>query len=176
MIQKIRDYLNTHEKQYELLRYLIAGGLTTLLSMLIHYAGCFIMAPKEPMSGSVLPWVIATINRATGAQMAISSAVSWVIAVLFAFWINRRMVFRVSGGRAAKIWMELAQFALGRVVSFFVFEQGMMLLLKAVGVSNFVNRIVVLVFVMIFNYVVSKFWIFKKPGNGAGGAPEPKAQ
>ena len=76
MIQKIRDYLNTHEKQYELLRYLIAGGLTTLLSMLIHYAGCFIMAPKEPMSGSVLHWVIATINRATGAQMAISSAVS----------------------------------------------------------------------------------------------------
>ena len=52
----------------------------------------------------------------------------------------------------------------------------MMLLLKAVGVSNFVNRIVVLVFVMIFNYVVSKFWIFKKPGNGAGGEPEPKAQ
>jgi len=29
-------------------------------------------------------------------------------------------------------------------------------------VSNFVNRIIVLVFVMVFNYVISKFWIFKK--------------
>ena len=37
-----------------------------------------------------------------------------------------------------------------------------MLLLKLVGVSNIVNRVIVLVFVMVFNYAVSKFWIFKK--------------
>ena len=47
-------------------------------------------------------------------------------------------------------------------MSFLVFEQGLMLLLKLVGVSNIVNRVIVLVFVMVFNYVVSKFWIFKK--------------
>ena len=35
-------------------------------------------------------------------------------------------------------------------------------MLKLVGVSNIVNRVIVLVFVMVFNYVVSKFWIFKK--------------
>ena len=40
--------------------------------------------------------------------------------------------------------------------------QGLMLLLKWLGVSNFVNRIIVLVFVMVFNYVISKFWIFKE--------------
>ncbi len=38
-----------------------------------------------------------------------------------------------------------------------------MLLLKWMGVTNFLNRIIVLVFVMVFNYVISKFWIFKKP-------------
>lgn len=176
MIQKIKDYLGAHEKQYELLRYVVAGGLTTLLSMLVHYSGCFLLAAKEPLTGSLIPWIIRSINLATSLQMSISSAVSWVIAVLFAFWINRRMVFRVKGGGAARVWKELGQFALGRVVSFFVFEQGMMLLLKAVGVSNFVNRIIVLVFVMAFNYVISKFWIFKrKPGNDAGGSTGPQA-
>ncbi|MEG0740719.1 MAG: GtrA family protein [Clostridia bacterium] len=162
MFQKIKHYLVNHEKQYELLRYLIAGGLTTLLSMLIHYAVCFLLADKPPFSGNLLPWLIGSINLATPMQLSIASAISWVIAVLFAFWINRVMVFRVQGGKNLQIGKELAQFAASRAISFFVFEQGLMLLLKAVGVSNFVNRIIVLVFVMIFNYVVSKFWIFKK--------------
>lgn len=166
MIQKIKHYLETHEKQYELLRYLIAGGLTTLLSMVIHYAVCIILATKAPLEGNVIRWLIDAINAATDAQMSIASAISWVIAVLFAFWINRQMVFQVKGGSSGQVWKELGQFALGRIMSFLIFEQGLMLLLKAMGVSNFVNRIVVLVFVMVFNYVISKLWIFKKPENG----------
>jgi len=162
MIQKIKNYLETHQKQYELLRYLIAGGLTTALSLVISYGVCFILADRAPLEGNVILWVIDSINRATGVQVSIANAVSWVIAVLFAFWINRVMVFQVKGGTAKNVLTELAQFAGGRIVSFLVFEQGLMLLLKAIGVSNFVNRIVVMVFVMVFNYVISKFWIFKE--------------
>ena len=162
MIRKIKDYLNSHPKQAELLRYLIAGGLTTVLSMVISYGVCFLLADRPPMEGNLILWVIDSINRATGVQVSIANAVSWVIAVLFAFWINRVMVFQVKGGGAKAVLTELAQFAGGRIVSFLVFEQGLMLLLKAIGVSNFVNRIVVMVFVMVFNYVISKFWIFKE--------------
>ena len=160
MVQKIKGYLQAHEKQYELLRYLIAGGLTTLLSMVIHYGCCFILAEKAPYGGGLIPWVVDSINRANNVQMSIASAVTWVIAVLFAFWINRGMVFHAQG--QGKVLTGLVQFAGSRLVSFLVFEQGLMLLLKAVGVSNILNRVVVLVFVMVFNYVVSKFWIFKK--------------
>lgn len=162
MIQKIKNYLETHQKEYELLRYLIAGGLTTVLSMVISYGVCFLLADRAPMEGNVILWVIDSINRATKLHVSIANAVSWVIAVLFAFWINRVMVFQVKGGGKGEIGKELLQFAGGRLVSFFVFEQGLMLLLKVIGISNFVNRIVVLVFVMVFNYVISKFWIFKK--------------
>lgn len=161
MIKRIREYLAAHEKQYEMLRYIIAGGLTTLLSMVIQYGMCFMLAPKEPMSGSAIKWVADTINRANEAQMSLASAVSWVIAVLFAFWINRGMVFRVEGGGSGTVIKELGQFAASRLASFFIFEQGLMLLLKAMGVSNILNRLIVLVFVTVFNYVVSKFWIFK---------------
>lgn len=179
MITKLKNYLEAHQKQYELLRYLIAGGITTLLSMFISYTGCFVLAPKTPMTGSVIPWVIHTINQATASHVMISNAISWVISVLFAFWINRKMVFQVSGGSAGQKWMELGQFALGRVLSFLIFEEGMALLLKWMGVSNMINRIIVLIFVMVFNYVVSKFWVFKaKPGEGtqasSGTASAPK--
>lgn len=163
MIKKITAWLENHPKQAELLRYLIAGGLTTLLSMVIHYGMCFLMAPKDPfIGGNLIAWVVDAINRATPAQLSIASAVSWIISVLFAYWINRVMVFQVKEGGAAQVLKELVQFAGSRIISFFVFEQGLMLLLKAIGVSNVVNRIVVLVFVMVFNYVASKFWVFKQ--------------
>ena len=162
MIQKIKAYLESHQKEYELLRYLIAGGLTTVLSMLISYGVCFILADRAPMEGNLILWIIDSINRATPPQVSIANTVSWIIAVLFAFWINRVMVFQVEGGSKAKIGTELLQFAGGRLLSFLLFEQGIMLLLKWMGVSNFINRIIVLVFVMVFNYVISKFWIFKK--------------
>ena len=162
MFQKIKAYLDTHEKQYEMIRYIIAGGLTTVLSMVLHYGLCLLLADKAPYDGRLFAWLADSINRANNVQMSIASAVSWVIAVLFAFWINRGMVFRVQDGDRGKVGAELLQFAGSRLVSFLVFEQGLMLLLKAVGVSNVLNRVVVLVFVMVFNYVVSKFWIFKK--------------
>ena len=40
-------------------------------------------------------------------------------------------------------------------------------LLKLMGITNMVNRVLVLVFVVVFNYVASKFWVFKKPGGGS---------
>lgn len=166
MFQKIKAYLDGHSKQAELLRYVIAGGLTTLLSMIIHYGLCFLMVEKDTfIGGSLIGWVVDAINRATPLQLTIASTASWIISVLFAFWINRWMVFRQGKAGAGRILVELVQFAGSRIVSFLVFEQGLMHLLKLMGVTNVVNRVLVLVFVMVFNYVASKFWVFKTPEN-----------
>lgn len=149
-MQRIKRYLDAHAKTYELLRYVVAGGLTTLLSLIVTY-GLYILLSEDH-----------TINGANAAQMVVSNAVSWVVSVLFAFWINRRMVFRVYGGARKQQLVELVEFAGSRVVSFLVFEQGLALALKAMGVSNLINRLIVLLFVMVFNYVASKFWVFAK--------------
>ena len=159
MTQKIKAWLESHPREYELLRYLIAGGLTTLVSMVVSYGVCFVLAESAPSQGAWLADVIARINRANAAQVSAANTVSWVVAVLFAFWINRGMVFRAEGGH---LWRELWQFAAGRLVSFFLFEQGLALLLVKVGVPNVPNRIAILLFVVVFNYVISKFWIFKR--------------
>ena len=130
--------------------------------MVISYGMEFLLAARPERTAGFLRWLIDCINAATAQQVMIANAVSWVIAVLFAFWINRKMVFRVQGGTSGSVLKELAEFAFGRVLSFVLFEEGMALLLAKIGVSNIVNRIIVLVFVMVFNYVVSKFWVFKK--------------
>ena len=133
MFHKIKDYLEKHPKQYELLRYVVAGGLTTVLSMVISYGMEFLLAARPERTAGFLQWVIDCINAATARQVMIANAVSWVIAVLFAFWINRKMVFQVKGGTGASVLRELGEFALGRVLSFALFEEGMAYLLKLVG-------------------------------------------
>lgn len=152
MFQKIKEYLHTHQKQAELIRYVIAGGLTTLLSMAVFALFCIAVSPLH------------TVDSATQLQANIGQALSWILAVLFAFWINRRMVFQVRGGASATILKELLQFMASRLVSGLVFEIGLFNLLLALGASNTLSKLIVLVFVTVFNYVVSKFWIFKKKG------------
>ena len=159
MKQKIKKLLE-NQQLMELVRYVIAGVLTTVISTVISFGVQFLLAQKPPMDGGVLQWVIAAIEAATPGQVLIANAVSWVVAVLFAFFINRGMVFRVEG--KAGLLKELAEFALGRVVSFLLLEQGLAWLLAVLGVSNILNRIIIQVLVILFNYVVSKFWVFRK--------------
>ena len=159
-MKKIKCYLESHPKLYELLRYVIAGGLTTVLSMAISYGVEFLLAEKASNDNGLLRYLADSINNANEMQCVIANCVSWVISVLFAYWINRGMVFRAQ--QQGSWWLGLAEFAGSRLVSFLVFEEGLMLLLKWMGVTNILNRIIVLLFVMVFNYVVSKFWIFKK--------------
>ena len=150
MIPKIKTYLDNHPKEAELLRYLIAGGLTTLLSFLIFSSVCIAFSPDHTVDGA--PTAVAT-----GGQSA-----SWVVAVLFAFWINRRMVFQQEGGTTQTILKELSQFIAGRLASYLIIELGLFTLLSMIGVGNLINKGISLVLVMIFNYVISKFWIFNK--------------
>ncbi|NLV57180.1 MAG: GtrA family protein [Clostridiales bacterium] len=163
MIRKIRDYLDSHPKEYELVRYVIAGGLTTLLSLAVFSLFCIAVSVDH------------TVDGATDLQANIGQILSWIIAVLFAFWINRRMVFQVQGGSRGGILKELTQFVLSRLVSGVVFELGLFNLLLAMDISNTVSKVIVLVFVMVFNYVVSKFWIFSKKKRQAAEMPPEKA-
>ena len=68
------------------------------------------------------------------------------------------------------------QFVGARLVSWAVIEEGFAVLIKLAGVSNFWNRLIILVLVTIFNYVASKFWIFKPhsvPTDPPSETPQP---
>ena len=169
-MQKLKKLLNDREQITELIRYLIAGVLTTLLSLVVTY-GCEFLFAMDQFEGyllrdnNVVKAFIDTVNDAGTVQVMISSLISWVIAVIFAFWINRRMVFRVQGGTRDSKTREFLEFVGARLISWAVIEEGIAVLIKWMGVSNFWNRLIVLVLVTVFNYVASKFWIFKSRGD-----------
>ena len=158
-MQKLKNLLSDRNEWMELIRYVVAGGLTTLLSLIVSY-GCYILLSENH-----------TINGANTLQLMVGNTVSWIVAVVFAFWINRRMVFRVQGGSAADKRREFLEFVAARAASWALLEEGVAALIKLTGLSNFWNRLVVLVLVTVFNYVASKFWVFKAKG-AQEGAPQ----
>lgn len=161
-MQKLLTLLKNRPEWLELIRYVIAGALTTLLSLIVSY-GCYMLLSADH-----------TINGANTLQLMVGNAVSWVAAVIFAFWINRRMVFRVRGGDAQSKRREFLEFIAARLASWALLEEGAAALLKLAGLTNFWNRLAILVLVMVFNYVASKFWVFKPHADAP--AQEPPAQ
>lgn len=165
-MQKLKVlYAEKQDEIWELARYIVAGALTTAVSLIVSYAMYFILAlgvaPAMEGFGAVA-WAVEVINLATTAQVTIGNVASWIAAVIFAFWINRLMVFRVDFANSKARFTAFLQFVSARVVTLLLFELGLAALLSALGTPNIFGRIFVTVLVVIFNYIASKYWVFKK--------------
>ncbi|MBE0601904.1 MAG: GtrA family protein [Firmicutes bacterium] len=150
---------------WELVRYVVAGALTTAVSLFISYGLYFALAaggaPAMP-EGKAFSWVVDVINLATTAQVTVANVIAWIAAVLFAFWINRKMVFRVEYHDPKSRFKAFFQFVSARVLTLLLFGLGLAALLSVLGTPNIFSRVIVLVLVIVFNYIASKFWIFKR--------------
>ena len=135
-----------NERARELVAYLIFGVLTTLVSLLSYS----LLIKFLPLS------------------ITAASAISWVIAVSFAFVTNKQFVFKSRSREKKTVLKELASFFLARGISGIVeiflpeilFKIG--LSFSLFGVKGLVSKIIVNVIVIILNYIFSKLWVFKK--------------
>ncbi len=148
VLQPIQPFWQRHR---EGLLYLLFGGLTTAVSI-----GSFWVA------GSVLGWNEHLANTA-----------SWLLAVLFAFVTNRVWVFRAAeSGTGPFVW-QLLRFYGGRLATFAVEELWLLVLVTWLCRPELPVKIAGQVVVLVLNYVVSKWFVFRKRGRtSVPSAPE----
>lgn len=135
------------QKNREMLMYLFFGGLTTVVSF---------------VTAIVSKDLFESAGMGKGAVSIISTIISWICAVTFAYVTNRIWVFdsKVKGKKG--ILTEMVSFYGGRVFTLLV-EMGMMWLFYSVmGINYTVAKIIASVVVLILNYVISKLFVFKK--------------
>ncbi len=122
----------------ETITYAVAGVMTTVVNFLAYHLFCNVMN---------IPNLVA-------------NAIAWVIAVAFAYVVNARWVFleRFEGWK--KEWERIVKFTGARVVTFFVEEAGMFLLVDVLHGPNLIMKAIVAVLVIILNYVFSKLFVF----------------
>lgn len=143
-MMKIKQIINR-----EIILYLLFGGMTTIVNF-----GSFALFDF---------WM-------NGKYYLLSNIVSFVFATIFAFVTNKQWVFGSKCWKASIVMHELASFTFARIFTFlFIEELGLLIAVEILEVE-YVNiwllngkllaKIMLAFIAVLFNYVVSKFFIF----------------
>lgn len=138
---------------YETVSYLIVGVLTTLVDYL-----AFVLVNESLQAGGA-------VTKDTAVMAA--TLLSWLLAVLFAYLTNKLIVFRNFCFAPAYLARECAGFFAARLLSGVITFFLMWLMADLLSWNEYLAKIFTSVFNMVFNYVASKLWIFKKQTNEA---------
>ena len=133
-MEKIKELYHRYR---ELLMYLIFGVLTTV----VNYV-CYLLAAPF-FSTTTLPVIL-----------------SWCVAVAFAYVTNRVFVFR-SRSKGRETVKEAASFVGARFLSGIMDVLFMAIFADWLGFNDKLMKLVSNVFVVIFNYIASKLFVFK---------------
>lgn len=145
--------------QYEIVSYLVFGVLTTVVNFVTYMLlGIFAGENYEAR-------VLFSIGTFDFRLILLMNGIAWVASVLFAFVTNKLFVFESSSWKPDVLTKEIISFFGARVVSFILFEELLFALLVSVlHINDLIAKLLIAVFVVIFNFVASKLVIFRKKG------------
>ncbi|MER2173048.1 MAG: GtrA family protein [Carnobacterium sp.] len=131
---------NLVSKYEELIGYLIFGGLTTVVNIVVFYL----------------------FDSVFEVHYLFANAIAIVVSILFAFFTNKKYVFK-SSTPTVQLWLkEFSLFVSFRLLSA-VFDMGSMwLLVDGLNLNANVAKIITQFIVVVLNYAFSKFFIFKQ--------------
>lgn len=138
----MKQLLQLYKKYKEIVNYLIVGGLTTVVSLAVYY-GC----------------VLTFLDPRDGVQLQAANIISWIAAVTFAYFTNRKFVFESKNTNKLR---EAAAFYGSRVLTLLMDMACMFVMVTLCGVNDKLAKLVVQVIVTVGNYVLSKFLVFRK--------------
>lgn len=138
-MKKIKDLFIKYQ---EIISYLIFGVLTTVISLATYY---------------LLVYTILDPNK--GFELQIANIISWIAAVTFAYFTNRKYVFKSNKEKRLK---EAFNFYLSRLSTLLIDMFLMWLLVTELSFNDKVIKMIVQIIVIVLNYVFSKFLVFGK--------------
>jgi putative flippase GtrA len=111
--------------------------------------------------------------RFAGLSVTMGNSIAWIASVSFAFIANKKFVFQSRSWKPSVVLKEGSAFFGARLVSGlmeiigvpFVYHAG--LDYRLFGIDGFVAKLSVSVIIITFNYIASKFFIFRKNKDSA---------
>ena len=157
---------NFLQKNREIIAYLFFGVVTTAVSMGVYFA---ILAVAEHVVG------ISPSEAKFNAIRLVAQILQWVAGVLVAFFTNKKWVFNAGGTSQKETANELVKFSLSRLGTLGLdtaITFGTVWILNGLGYVPFKliltftadlwSKIISSIVVIISNYIISKFFVFKK--------------
>lgn len=131
--------LNIYHKYEEVINYLITGFIGVVVSVLSFY-----------------------LCRKINLSILISNIISWIIAVILMYILNKLFVFKSKNENYKQTIKEFISFILARVITLII-ETGILYLgVLLITKNDTIVKIFAQIVIIILNYIFSKFLIFKK--------------
>lgn len=137
LVSKIKELIN---KYMDIILYGVFGVLTTVVNIVSY-------------------WIMA---HPLGMGTMVSTVIAWVLAVLFAYFTNRKWVFHSKATGTQAIMKEIGSFFACRIVTGVVDWACMFLFVEVLVFNDVIVKVFANIFVIILNYVASKLIIFKR--------------
>ena len=131
-----------YKKYEEIINYLIVGGLTTVVSLIVYY-GC----------------VLTFLDPKNALELQIANIISWIISVAFAYITNRIFVFK---SKNKNYFKEIVSFVGARIATLLMDMFTMFLLVTVLNGNDKIAKIISQIIVIVANYIFSKLFVFKK--------------
>ena len=142
-MEKIKVIINKLIKKFctkEVILYAVFGILTTICNI-----GTF-----------------ALLNKFFNVNENIANIFAILLAVLFAYFTNKDLVFHSKAQNSKERFIEFCKFMLGRAFTMVVEYVGCALMFKFLPIPNILSKCIITVVVIILNFFISKFFAFKK--------------
>ena len=143
---KVKKIVDLYKKYEEIINYLIVGVLTTIVSLVVKWGLLFtVLDPKNSV------------------QLQVAVVISWIAAVVFAYITNRIFVFK---SKSKKILKEITSFFGARLLTLGLEMLIMWFFVTFLKLNSdlwvLMWTMVAQILVIIFNYIFSKLFVFKK--------------
>lgn len=167
-----------YKKHKEIIDYLFFGVVTTVVSMAFYKLTTALLINYSSMH--------TESGEASALLVSIATAVQWVTGVVTAFITNRLFVFRDRNNRPGYVAKQFAVFAGSRVVTWFIdwgisvagialfYKYGIFTgelissegafysLINKIFSADFIVKCISAVIVVILNYIISVFIVFRR--------------
>lgn len=138
----MNNFLSIYKKNKEIINYLIVGVLTTLVSILSYFL-----------------FTISILNPNNQIELQVANILSWVLAVIFAYFTNRKYVFVSNNKHKLE---EFLKFTSSRITTLLIEMIFMYIFVSILLFNDKIMKIIAQIVVIVLNYILSKLFVFKK--------------
>lgn len=136
-MKKITEILNDKEYMMHLFVYLIFGVLTTIVGL-----GSFWLLRRH------LPQI----------EENLANAISIILAIVFAYFTNRKYVFK---SKEKNMFKEFVAFASSRGLTFAFDMASFFIFASVLNYNEMIVKTIISIAVILLNYIISKVYVFK---------------
>lgn len=123
----------------ELVLYTIFGNITFVISIVSY----------------------ALFNLCFGINELIANVLSWMFAVLFSYFTNKKWVFKAQTLTKTAFFMQMFAFFSGRFITLIIEEVVILVFITILGFPSMWVKLSAQIIVVVLNYIISKLLVFK---------------